>query len=178
MSDADRTNTAQNVNPAAAPPDDLDARLKAAGMLTIEETLRPLNRFQVHAGMRDYDTFASLLVSKARQYARMHAEFTLDDAEDDDLYEWVIAHSNAYHDALVNFHAASIGEMKKWDRLEEVLHDLIEEQDHDSAGGDLTARDVARFAERLREEFAPTTPAHPAPVSDQPETEGEACEPS
>ena len=86
---------------------DLDERLRANGMLTVEEVLQPLNRFQVHAGMTDLAFFDVWLERKAREYATMRARYELGEKDkSDDLYEWVLAHSGAYHDVLVNFRAA------------------------------------------------------------------------
>lgn len=85
---------------------DLATRMKAAGMLSIEEMMAPLNRFQIHAGMTDMVFFEQWLERKAREYAEMSAELDLDDAEDKELQEWVTAHRGAFHEALVNFRAA------------------------------------------------------------------------
>lgn len=97
----------QDRSAADAGEQDLSARLQANGMLSIKEMLRPLHKFQVHAGMDSLSAFEGWLEVKCREYTSMHARYELGDRDkDDDLYEWVLAHSGAYHDALVNFRAA------------------------------------------------------------------------
>lgn len=86
---------------------DLSARLQANGMFTIEQMLQPLSRFQIHASMKDLDAFDGWLEAKCREYTSMQARYDLGDRDkEDDLYEWIVAHCGAYHDALVNFRAA------------------------------------------------------------------------
>ena len=97
----------QDCPAADAGEQDLAARLQANGMFTIEQMLRPLHMFQVHAGMDSLAAFEGWLEAKWREYTSMHARYELGDRDkEDDLYEWVLAHSGAYHDALVNFRAA------------------------------------------------------------------------
>ncbi len=88
---------------------DLNARLKAKGMYSIEELMGelPLDRWRVHSGMTDLKFFGEWLERKAREYLTMKATYDLGDKdENDDLYEWVLAHYGAFHDVLVNFRAA------------------------------------------------------------------------
>lgn len=87
---------------------ELDARLTKAGMLTVTQMLGPFTAFQVHAGMSDLAFFEKWLESKVVEYKTMRMRYELGDRDkDDELYEWVLAHSGAYHDVLVNFRAAS-----------------------------------------------------------------------
>lgn len=88
---------------------DLAQRMKAAGMLSVAELMagQPLDGFQRHAGVHDLATFAQWLEMRRTECLKMHARFQLEGREDDDeLYEWVIAHSAVFNEAHINFKAA------------------------------------------------------------------------
>lgn len=87
-------------------PDDLAARMKAAGMRSLEDMLGPYNQFQVHSGMTDMAFFETWLESKTREYQAMQVRHTLNKTENDDMYEWVLAHASTFHEVLVNYRAA------------------------------------------------------------------------
>lgn len=94
----------------AAVQTDLDARLKAAGMYTVEEIMAgtPVDKWRVHAGMDNLQFFGEWLERKAREYKVMTAGYDIGDKDkSDELYEWSLAHSGAFHDVLVNFRAAT-----------------------------------------------------------------------
>jgi hypothetical protein len=86
----------------------LAERMKAAGMMTVDELLAgaPLDAFTRHAGVNDLETFAQWLEMRRREYVTMQAKRTLDKHEDDDLYEWVLAHAGVFGEVHVNFKAA------------------------------------------------------------------------
>ena len=88
---------------------DLDARMKAAGMMTIPEMLEnpPLTVFHVHAGVTDLASFERWLEMEWQSYMTQQAELQLDNREDDDLFEWVVAHSAVFSSVLINFRAAN-----------------------------------------------------------------------
>lgn len=92
--------------------DDRDAvladRMRAAGMLTIDEMLSgaPLDRFIQHAGVTDLETFGQWLDMKCREFLSMQASRELERKQDDDLYEWVLAHAAVFQEARINFKAA------------------------------------------------------------------------
>ena len=88
----------------------LDARLKAAGMMTIAEMLEspPLTAFHVHAGVTDLTSFERWLEMKWQSYTTQQAALQLDNREDDELFEWVVAHSAVFSSVLINFRAANI----------------------------------------------------------------------
>ncbi|URQ76204.1 MAG: hypothetical protein NBV76_05435 [Candidatus Ochrobactrum gambitense] len=89
--------------------DDLNARLKAKGMYSIDEMMGnlPIDKWRVHSGMTDLTFFGEWLERKSREYLTMKAAYDLGDKdESDELYEWVLAHYGAFHDVLVNFRAA------------------------------------------------------------------------
>lgn len=88
---------------------DLNARLKAKGMYSIDEMMGslPLDKWRVHSGMTDLKFFGEWLERKTRDYCTMHAAYEVGDKDvSDELYEWVLAHYSAFHDVLVNFRAA------------------------------------------------------------------------
>tara|TARA_R110002072_G_scaffold287391_1_gene453010 strand:- start:268 stop:972 length:705 start_codon:yes stop_codon:yes gene_type:complete len=87
----------------------IDARMKAAGMMTIAEMLEspPLTAFHVHAGVTDLDSFEKWLVMEWQSYTTQQAELQLDNREDDELFEWVVAHSAVFLEVLINFRAAN-----------------------------------------------------------------------
>jgi hypothetical protein len=86
----------------------LAERMKAAGMMTVDELLAgaPLDAFTRHAGVNSLETFAQWLEMRRREYVTMQAKRTLDKREDDDLYEWVLAHAGVFGEVHVNFKAA------------------------------------------------------------------------
>ena len=87
---------------------DLDKRMKEAGMMSVTEMLEnnPLGKFSVHAGVNDLETFEKWLLMRKEEFIGMQARMTLDDKEDDELFEWVIAHNAVFSEVLANFRAA------------------------------------------------------------------------
>lgn len=86
-------------------------RMRAAGMLTIDEMLSgaPLDGFIRHAGVCDLETYKQWLDMKCREFLSMQAARELEKREDDDLYEWVLAHAAAFQEARINLRAAMRG---------------------------------------------------------------------
>lgn len=84
-------------------------RMRAAGMMTIEEMLAgaPLDRFMKHAGVSDLETYGQWLEMKCREFLTMQAKRDLDKEPEDDMYEWVLAHAAVFQEARINFKAAS-----------------------------------------------------------------------
>lgn len=89
----------------------LAERMKAAGMMTVDEMLAgaPLDAFTRHAGVNSLEAFAQWIEMRRREYVTMQAKRTLDKREDDDLYEWVLAHAGVLGEVHVNFKAAMNG---------------------------------------------------------------------
>lgn len=88
---------------------DLDARLKAAGMYSVAELMAgtPVDKWRAHSSMDNLQFFGEWLERKTREYKVMAAGYDIGDKDkSDELYEWVLAHSGAFHDVLVNFRAA------------------------------------------------------------------------
>lgn len=102
----------------------LAERMKAAGMMTVDELIAgaPLDAFHRHAGVNSLETFGQWLEMRRREYASMQARRTLDKREDDELYEWVLAHAGVFGEAHINFKAAMAGHDKKGDSQETISH--------------------------------------------------------
>ncbi|RJG10971.1 hypothetical protein D3879_14935 [Pseudomonas cavernicola] len=103
---AQSDHSAQNLNMV---PDDLESRMKAAGMLSVTELLAgaPIDAFVKHAGVNDLATFGQWLEMKRKEYVSLQARFTLDKREDDELYEWVVAHAAVFGEVHINFKSAA-----------------------------------------------------------------------
>lgn len=88
----------------------LDARMREAGMTPLSEMLAsiPLARWLTHTGVNDMKSFEAWLCMRREEMLRMQATMELDKREDDELYEWVIAHAAVFTEVLCNFRAASI----------------------------------------------------------------------
>lgn len=77
----------------------LDERMKAAGMYTIAEMMgvTPLTKWTSNPAINTIDAFSEWLDRKTSEYLRMKAGYDLGDkTEDDELYEWVLAHSGVF----------------------------------------------------------------------------------
>jgi len=86
----------------------LNARLKAAGMFTVPEMLgvTPLTKWIVPFGMKTLEDYAAWLDRRVAEFLRMKAGYELGDKpKDDELYEWVLAHSGALSEARTIFKA-------------------------------------------------------------------------
>ncbi len=98
-----------NVAPESMPTD-LDARMREAGMTPLSEMLAsiPLGRWLTHTGVNDMKSFEAWLCMRREEMLRMQATMQLDKREDDELYEWVIAHAAVFTEVLCNFRAANV----------------------------------------------------------------------
>lgn len=93
--------------------DDLNERLKAKGMRTIDEQMEPFVPFQIVNGMNNMDFFEQWLEQQTRQYIAMRVECLLDKKfSEDDLADWVGGKSAALHDVWVNYQAAKAGKKR------------------------------------------------------------------
>jgi hypothetical protein len=88
--------------------DDLDARMKAAGMIPFSSLMsnkQPVDHFMAHTGVRDHASFESWLTMRYESMLRMQLAYTLGDTPKDEMYEWVVAHTATFHEVLVNWRA-------------------------------------------------------------------------
>lgn len=105
----DRAIAQAQAAPQAEPvADDLDSRMKAAGMLSVAQLLAgaPLDEFFKHRGVHDLDTFGRWLEMRRAECLKMQARFDLDKRRDDELYDWIVAHAAVFSEVHVNFKAA------------------------------------------------------------------------
>lgn len=88
---------------------DLAERMKAAGMMSIEQMLErsPLGRFQAHAGVTDLEKFEEWIQMRRKEFLTMQARMTLDKQEDDEMFEWVLAHCAVLGEVIANFRQAT-----------------------------------------------------------------------
>lgn len=88
----------------------LDERMIAAGMIPLSKLLAgglPLEKFSVHAGMDSIEFFQVWINRNHEQYMKMRMRYELGDKpKDDDMYEWVFAHSAVYGTVAENLRAA------------------------------------------------------------------------
>ncbi|MDP8249593.1 hypothetical protein [Pseudochrobactrum saccharolyticum] len=154
---------------------DLDARLKSAGMYTVEEIMAgtPVDKWRVHAGMNNLQFFGEWLERKSREYKIMAAGYDIGDKDkSDELYEWSLAHSGAFHDVLVNFRAAirtlsdferrGLESAAKWHESEAEYYEA-RHGDKDGVPFPIVAGWHRLHAERIRA-LSPAKPAQGKPV--------------
>lgn len=92
------------------PDSDLDARMLAAGMMPVSKMLESsaLNKFFAHAGVTDLESFEQWIQMQRKEFISMQARMTLDGKEEeDDLYEWVVAHNAVLGAVMANFRQAT-----------------------------------------------------------------------
>lgn len=87
----------------------LDDRMRAAGMTPLSEMLVniPLRRWITHVGVNDLASFQQWLQMRRKEMLSMQAAMELDGRQDDEMYEWVIAHAAVFTEVLCNFEAAT-----------------------------------------------------------------------
>lgn len=88
---------------------DLAERMKKAGMLSIEQMLQrsPLGGFQAHAGVTDLEKFEEWIQMRRKEFLTMQARMTLEKQEDDEMFEWVLAHCAVFGEVIANFRQAT-----------------------------------------------------------------------
>ncbi|WP_436879535.1 hypothetical protein [Escherichia coli] len=96
--------------PAPVMPDDIDARMKNAGMLSAAEIIagQPIDAFMKHAGVVDLESLLKWSEMRRAEFLRMQAKYELGDNQKDDMYEWVISHVAAFSELHVNIRAAML----------------------------------------------------------------------
>ncbi|EPY9613812.1 DUF3850 domain-containing protein [Enterobacter cloacae] len=89
-------------------PDDIDARMKNAGMLSAAEIIagQPIDAFMKHSGVVDLSSLLKWAEMRRAEFLRMQAKYELGDNQKDDMYEWVISHVAAFSELHVNIRAA------------------------------------------------------------------------
>lgn len=92
-----------------APEESLAARMKAAGMYSVDELLSgtPIDRFLVHNGVTDLASFGHWIEMKRREYVSAQAKLSLDKQDGDPIFEWTVSHAAVFGEVMVNFKAAT-----------------------------------------------------------------------
>jgi len=87
----------------------LAQRMKEAGMMSIEEMVgnTPLSAMRAHRGVTDLEKFEEWLIMRRKEFLSMQIGMTLDKKEDDEMYEWTLAHSAVFAEVLANFRQAT-----------------------------------------------------------------------
>jgi len=110
--------------------EDLDKRMKEAGMTPLSELLNknPLGKFSVDTHVKDLKTFEEWLESRHEEMLEMKIRMTLDNKEDDELFEWVISHEAVFNEVKCNLRAAK---ERSEEELEKANELLLEADDDD-----------------------------------------------
>ncbi len=87
---------------------ELDDKLIAAGMIPLSVMLgaTPFGEFSTHKGVTDLGRFEEWLNMRHTEMMKMKVRMILDKKEDDELYEWVLAHAAVFGEVVANFNAA------------------------------------------------------------------------
>jgi hypothetical protein len=73
----------------------LDKQMKERGMIPLSEMLKspPLIKYSLHKGVDNLERFEQWLDMRYGEMMRMKSIMILDNQEDCELYEWVLAHT-------------------------------------------------------------------------------------
>lgn len=85
----------------------LDKQLKAVGMITLSDCLKsdPLGKYSTHQGVDNLERFEQWLDMRFIEMMKMKSRMLLAKKEDDDLYEWVLAHAAVLGEVRAQFNA-------------------------------------------------------------------------
>jgi hypothetical protein len=88
---------------------ELDKQMKEAGMSTIDEMVASLtdNPLLLQAEVVDLATFESWLEMKTREYSKMQAIRQIKKHEDDEMFEWILAHAALFSSVLAHYRKAT-----------------------------------------------------------------------
>jgi len=86
------------------PKKSIDEQMKDAGMMSVDQMMDGLtkNPFMLQAEVVDRDSFESWLESKCREYSKMQANLQLSGDDEDEMFEWTLAHAAVYKSVLSN----------------------------------------------------------------------------
>ncbi len=137
----------------------LDERMKAAGMMPVSEMLErsPLGRFSAHAGVTDLESFERWIQLRREEFLRMQAQMSLDGEEENELFEWVVAHNAVLGEVMANLRQATGRDstrstIEERNRLRDALRRIADHHEHQrnvwmTEGGDV---DQAEYHEERR----------------------------
>ena len=79
---------------------ELNEKLRERGMFTLDQMMGDdvsgLGKFDTHAGVNTFDDLCEWVDKKRKEYTRMRLQYEIGEREDDELYEWVLAHIAAF----------------------------------------------------------------------------------
>jgi hypothetical protein len=87
---------------------DLDERMKSHGMYSVSELIQgtDIDKWTAHTGVHNLETFEEWLEMKRRHFDTMRGRYeTGEKSKDDEMFEWVFAHSGVFTEVHVNFKA-------------------------------------------------------------------------
>lgn len=86
----------------------LDEKMKSCGMFSVSELIEgtDIDKWTANTGVMNLETFEEWLTMKRRHFDTLRGRYeTGEKSKDDDLYEWVFAHSGVFTEVHVNFKA-------------------------------------------------------------------------
>ncbi|MDW5419169.1 hypothetical protein R6242_21580 [Iodobacter sp. CM08] len=88
---------------------DLDAQMLAAGMVPLSKMLSgmPMDAFRVHASVTNLVTFSKWLDMRHEEMLKLRINLELKGQQDNEMYEWALAHAAAFGEVAANFRAAT-----------------------------------------------------------------------
>lgn len=104
----DRLEQVRRILRALDSDDDIDARMQARGMYSVSELIHgsAIDKWTAHTGVRDLETFEEWLLMKRSHFDTLRGRYeTGEKSKDDEMYEWVFAHSGVFTEVHVNFKA-------------------------------------------------------------------------
>jgi hypothetical protein len=86
---------------------ELDKKMIAVGMIPLSQMLKssPLGKYAVHKGVDNLALFEQWLDMRFKEMMKMKARMLLAKKEDDELFEWVLAHAAVLGEIRTQFNA-------------------------------------------------------------------------
>lgn len=83
----------------------LDQRMREANMITYSTMMRTVadNKFIGHAQVRSLEQFVQWLEMRYGESVSLQAQLQMEGKEDDELFEWTIAHVAIFKEVITNF---------------------------------------------------------------------------
>lgn len=109
---------------------ELNERLKALGMFTLDEMLDDkisgLGIFDTHKNVHTIEQFAEWVEMKRKEFTTMRLKYEVGMSEKDDLYEWVLSHSATFSTISKHLRKIMPSLQKERDELKSALSVLLE----------------------------------------------------
>lgn len=86
---------------------ELNEKLVAKGMLPVQTIIENpeggLGKYATHTGVNNLDDFRWFLETKHEEYCVLRARMEVEGGEENELYEWALAHCAAFSTILAHF---------------------------------------------------------------------------